>query len=204
MRPTGRDLSARPRSRVRRKVTFILTLAAVSIACVACSGNNSASPGVASIGSTTTTTAALGTATPSPFAGPQQAYQYDLAYAECMRSHGVPSFPDPKITTTARSQGITFNQGADSSAPQYATANNACKHLLPNNGGQPTAAQLTTLAGQLLKFAQCVRSHGEPNFPDPVVNAGEIGFSLNGIDPNSPQYQRAQSACKSLNPIGGG
>ena len=42
---------------------------------------------------------------------------------------------------------------------------------------------------QELKFADCMRRHGEPGFPDPSSNGV---FSLNGIDPNSPQYEGAR------------
>jgi hypothetical protein len=48
-----------------------------------------------------------------------------------------------------------------------------------------------------------MRSHGVPNFPDPVngVISGSAG-SGSGFDPRSPQFQAAQQACKSLLPAG--
>ena len=48
------------------------------------------------------------------------------------------------------------------------------------------------------KFAQCMRAHGEPKFPDPTGN----GLSLHGsgIDPKSPQFQAAKQTCRSLLP----
>jgi hypothetical protein len=59
---------------------------------------------------------------------------------------------------------------------------------------------------RLLKAAQCMRSHGVPNFPDPTESNGgqAIGFHVSGIDPNSPQFQAAQKACRSLSPLLGG
>ena len=59
------------------------------------------------------------------------------------------------------------------------------------------------LQAQALQFAQCMRAHGVPNFPDPKVsgNTVEIGGGPNsGIDPNSSTFQAAQQACASLLP----
>jgi hypothetical protein len=60
-----------------------------------------------------------------------------------------------------------------------------------------------------LKFSQCMRTHGVPNFPDPTSSGGgQPTIQLNGgpgsgLDPQSPQFQAAQSACKHLMPNGG-
>jgi len=167
---------------------------------VAACGGRSASPGVASLGSTTTTAAAPASASPTPFAGVQQEYNYVLSYAECMRSHGVTDFPDP---TPPSNHGFGFNPAADSHAPQFASANSACKHFLPDNGGPLTPAQVAIATAMLLKYSKCMRSHHEPGFPDPTVNSNEMGFSLRGINPRSPQFQAAQTACKSFLPGGG-
>ena len=122
-----------------------------------------------------------------------QALEYVLSYAECMRTHGVPNFPDP-----VRSGGnISFNPKADSNSPQFTSANNNCKHLLPDNGGLPTAAQIAAETTKLLEWAHCMRTHGLPNFPDPKIisNSRQFGIQLAGVDPRSPQFQAAQKVC---------
>jgi hypothetical protein len=48
-----------------------------------------------------------------------------LAFARCMRSHGVPSFADP----TAR--GLTLPAGIDANSPSFQAAFQACRRLLP-------------------------------------------------------------------------
>jgi len=49
-------------------------------------------------------------------------------------------------------------------------------------------------------YAACMRKNGEPNFPDPNAQ-GQLSFgSANGIDPSSPQFQQAQTACQKLLP----
>lgn len=123
-----------------------------------------------------------------------------LSYAVCMQTHGVPNFPDPTLS----SRGFSFNPRADSNSPHFTAANNACKHLLPDDGGPPTAAQTAAETAKLLKYAQCMRAHGVPSFPDPIVNSHEIGFNVSeGVDPNSPQFEAAQKACRLLGPFGG-
>src|SRR5207302_1095530 len=56
-----------------------------------------------------------------------------------------------------------------------------------------------------LKLSQCMRTHGVPNFPDPTVTAGRATIELHGgpgsgLDPQSPQFQAAQSACQHFLP----
>jgi hypothetical protein len=51
---------------------------------------------------------------------------------------------------------------------------------------------------QAVKFSECMRSHGEPNFPDPAANGS---FTLpSGMNAESPQFQSAEKACQSLMP----
>ena len=136
----------------------------------------------------------------SSAAGGSSSYQKAVAYAQCMRSHGVPGFPDPD------SKGNFIIKGPElgGSGQQYQSADKACKHLLPN-GGQMTAAQQQKALSQALKFSACMRAHGLPNFPDPTVEKGGISSHLggSGISPNSPQLRAAQQACRSLLPGGG-
>ena len=62
-----------------------------------------------------------------------------------------------------------------------------------------------TPLAQGLAYSQCMRTHGTPNFPDPVPTpSGGYGYRMprgsNGINPQSPAYVAAQEACKSLAP----
>jgi hypothetical protein len=125
-------------------------------------------------------------------------YQKAVAYAQCMRTHGAPRWPDPN------SQGVfisTLTNRGDFHAP--ASADRACRHLLPN-GGVLTPGQQQKLVSAGLKFAACMRAHGFPGFPDsgrgPGINPGQL--QKLGIDVNSPQFQAASRAC--LKPIPGG
>ncbi len=56
---------------------------------------------------------------------------------------------------------------------------------------------------ELLKFSQCMQSHGITDFPDPSNGILSIPANSGGdLDPRSPQFQAAQSACKKFMPGG--
>ena len=123
--------------------------------------------------------------------------QAALAYARCMRAHGVPDFPDPD------SNG-QFNVDPQSASSQETAADHVCHHLL-NGGGRPAdTAQQQHMLGQLVRYARCMRAHGVPNFPDPQTSGGgvgqsaEMGFDMGGINVHSPQFRSADHACQSL------
>lgn len=53
------------------------------------------------------------------------------------------------------------------------------------------------------KFSACMRKHGLPNFPDPNGQGVIMIHSGEGIDPGSPAFQSARTACDKLLPNGG-
>jgi len=151
-------------------------------------------------------TAILAAACSGPSAAPPAhltAYQRELAYAECMRAHGDPGFPDPQ------SDGTFNSTQADANALNlglHQSANKACAHL---EGPGVTPAQQEQFTLQALKFAACMRAHGITDFQySPPRNGGpaELGAPAGspGADPGSPQFQSAQHACRKLAPSGGG
>ena len=49
-------------------------------------------------------------------------------------------------------------------------------------------------------YSQCMRAHGEPDFPDPNSH-GDFAFSnSSSMNPQSPTFQAAQTDCRSLQP----
>jgi hypothetical protein len=128
----------------------------------------------------------------SPSAGGSSDYQKDLAFAHCMRAHGVPDFPDP-----LPDGGFPRTGGGNSL--QSGSAMNACQHLLP--AVQPlSAAQQAHVLAQDLKWSRCMRAHGFPGFSDPSwrPHGGVVITAPAGFDPGSPQAQAAGKTCKSL------
>ena len=127
-------------------------------------------------------------------------YRATLAYAHCMQTHGVPNFPDPNPSQGFSITGQAGGSGNDNT-PE-GRANNACQHLLPrgstSTGSGVTQAQLSLA----LKVVHCLRSHGEPTFPDPTVVNGSLHFTVQPGVLQSAQFQAALNACRSLIPKG--
>jgi hypothetical protein len=131
----------------------------------------------------------------------------DVAYADCMSAHGL------DITVNSNGDFSASNSSGSSDTPPQNVqgAQNACQHLLPS-GSQPSQARQLSHLEQLLKYAQCMRSHGVPNFPDPISEgngaysfgapqvAPSNGAGGGGINPNSAAYQKASQACQSIMP----
>jgi hypothetical protein len=147
--------------------------------------------------------AACGSTNSSPRSGSNPSTQL-LAFSECMRSRGVPSFPDPS------GQGIHIgpDSGIDPSAPAFRAARSACDKLLPGGGPRnqhPTAQQID-MARQI---SECMRQHGVTGFPDPSFTppSSPAGYSLvvdlsgvvlavpSTINPSSPVFVQAANAC---------
>jgi len=127
-----------------------------------------------------------------------------LAYARCMRSHGVPDFPDPTVQDNAHDKGVGFSMPSGlAHSPVFKSATKACQKQ--TGFGHISAAQLQQGMDAMLKYAECMRSHGITNFPDPYENSHQIGFNTNGtgIDQNSPRFKAANKACEPLLPGGG-
>jgi len=128
-----------------------------------------------------------------------------IQFSACIRAHGVPDFPDPNA------QGVFSLSGSDASlpqAPQFQAASKVCRSETHLHTAPASAAQQAERLAQLLKYSQCMRSHGVTNFPDPTTFGGGVSLRVNagpgGVDASSPIFQSAQSACASLQPGGPG
>ncbi len=159
-----------------------LSVAALSLLAAGCGGGGG-SPGVANVGSATTT------GTPAQ-RGP-------IPFAECMRAHGVPRFPDPDSSgEIPKSQVVA---AARANTVRFDAAQKACIHLVP--GGSLAAPQSpqqerTQLADEL-SFARCIRSHGIARFPDPTAQHGltVAMVEAQGIDVRAPAVLRVLRTC---------
>lgn len=146
-----------------RQFTAIIATAALVLLAAACSSPSSTN--VSDSGSTASPTSS----------------QSDVAYSQCMRSHGVPNYPDPASggalpKTSAQSLGV--------STSRYRAAEAACHHVLPTSGESlsqqaqqcsltgdcPSSLVQRMLAGGRI-FAHCMRTHAVPNWPDPSVDS---------------------------------
>ncbi len=138
-----------------------------------------------------------GTSAQSPQNFASTAYKH----AACMRSHGVPNFPDPHITINGNQVSIrqVLPQSVANS-PQFNAADRACRGLVPglaNESAAQIAAQQHAHAQTLLAFAQCLRGHGVQSFPDPTAQ-GQLTLQMihaAGVDLQAPSLLTAAKAC---------
>jgi hypothetical protein len=164
---------------------IVASVIAVAFAVLAAGCGGGGASGVASVASTTTVAT---TTTQNGL----------LAFSTCMRSNGMPNFPDPQRFVRGNVK-LTIHQFGTTS-PRFQAAMNACNHLLPTNGAggsQETAQQQRTRVADGLSFAKCVRSHGVTRFPDPTAQ-GQLTVEMvqaQGIDVHSPAVLRAVQAC---------
>lgn len=183
----------------KRRAGLVAAAAAlVTVGLAACGGGGPASPGVA--GAAAAPSASASTPSASAAAGGSSAGRSQgsrtaqgLAYAQCMRSHGVTSFPDPVTTGQAFKVGLS---GLDPNSPQFQSAQDACRPLAPSFQPNPAAQQQEL--DRDLKYAQCMRAHGI-SISDPTQGSGGFveGPQVAPSEMGTPQYQSAQQACQS-------
>jgi hypothetical protein len=120
----------------------------------------------------------------------------ELAFARCVRAHGIPNFPDPNSGGHFTKQEMQQLGVSDS---RLRAAQAPCQNLLPA-GQAPLTAQEQQ---DYLKAAACMRSHGITSFPDPSFAGGGVHFTIPpGIDSSSPQFTQARQTCQRLIPAG--
>jgi len=180
------------RQRAPRTAAAIIAGAALALLATACSGGSpsSSGSGAGSTGGSASSRA--------------------VAFSGCMRSHGVPDYPDPDRNGTLP-KAIPQRLGV--SSVRFNAAERGCQHLLPATGGSLTAASLQQcyLAGDCPQalvqhalsagrgFARCMRAHGVTNWPDPSIDAqGRPLFNINVPRPTPARVSTAMDECSRL------
>ena len=189
---------------LRRAALAAMVLITAGTLVAAC-GGGSPGGGVPSLGTHTSGNPSAG----SPAAGANEGHEgapgsKAIAYSACMRSHGVPNFPDPEIHQSADGTSVrmVIRAGTFKGNPKFGSAQQACRKLLPNGGGPPTHQTVTPQEQeQYLRAAACIRSHGVPNLPDPTFSACRASSrSAAGARTSSPAFRAAVHDCESLIP----
>jgi hypothetical protein len=111
-----------------------------------------------------------------------------VAYAGCMRSHGVPNFPD-----AIAGGGFELPAGLNTQSPAYTAAGQMCTKLLP----APIAQHVLSESDQrqFVAAAKCMRGHGT-DIADPTFNGPYITLDVpDQTTIQSPVFKRAEQAC---------
>jgi hypothetical protein len=182
----GRAGPARPPRPSRRwphLAGLVGAVVALTLTVAACGGGGKAN-GVASLGGS-------GKPTATTTASGSNDRQMAVAFARCMRQHGV-NMPDPN-------PDIDWSQ--EGRAPRWDAAWQACRQLLPPaptpQNSRPSPQEL----GQLRAFAVCMRAHGiDLSDPDPTTGNMNMGGRLGGVLKDQlkddPGYKAAEAACR--------
>ena len=122
-----------------------------------------------------------------------------VAFAQCMRANGETKYPDP--TSSGRTESLSQ---IDPTSAAFLKAYAACRKDAPSGQAGPPAPTAAELRAALV-FARCMRTHGFPQFPDPLTAYGPgltLGqgeyFPLNSttdFQSPSPALRRAATAC---------
>jgi hypothetical protein len=167
-----------------RRRAVVVTLVALGLALLA-AACGSQSP--------TSSTAGVSGASGAAAGGPAaQAF----AFARCMRTHGIPNFPEPVVSTSNGATSIKMVAPANLAKPSVIqAAQGACAKYAPSPGNGRSSGGPGKAA--FLAFARCLRSHGLTNFPDPNQQ-GQITIEMinaAGINLHAPNVLPAAKAC---------
>jgi hypothetical protein len=179
-----------------------MALIVLSVLVTGC-GGNSPTGGVASLGSRPSSShASTGSAASSEGHEASPGSQA-VAYAACMREHGVANFPEPQVSEHGNEgsvkMAVPVGVGGN---PKFKPAQQACRKLLPGGGPGHQAALTPAQQEQYLRAAACIRSHGVPSFPDPTFSAGGAHIPPGAVDLSSATVKTAVHDCESLIPGG--
>jgi len=184
--PTRRPKGTRWRLRRVGVGALLLVVAGALVAACGGGGDPSASSGTAGGSSS----------------NQSSANQSGIAFASCMRANGVPNFPDSAISDTNGRVELNIPSGLDTNSSQFKSAMQTCRKDLPNGGSSGGGSSSGSSAQQVIKFANCMRANGVPNFPEPNSQGQELITGGSGLNPNSPQFQSAMQTCQHLLPAG--
>ena len=180
------------RLRLPRRVLAVSALGAALVIGLAACGSSSSS-------STTSASAASGSNTSS-----SARYQARLNLAKCLREHGL-NVPDPSPNGGPAGGGGGGIFRSARSNPNFQSAMQACAQYrrAATPAGNLSPAQRAQFQQDLVKFAQCMRSHNI-NVPDPTSSAGggfRIFRQIPSSERNSPAFRTALQACSTNLPF---
>jgi hypothetical protein len=126
-----------------------------------------------------------------------------LEFAQCMRSHGVSDYADPpapgRTPPAPAKVGMAYlGDSFNPNSPTFQVAERACQKYAVGLATKVSPGLAAEVAVEQLKYAQCMRAHGVPAFPDPSANGG---FTVpNSVDQNSSFFQAAERTCQNFLP----
>lgn len=131
------------------------------------------------------------------------AFAQGLKFSNCMRAHGASNFPDPSSGGGIK---LVPGSGLNPQSPSFQSAQRACSKYAPGPAAPPKMS--ASDRRKAVKFAECMRANGEPDFPDPTLGtatpsanspvlalAGMFFKLTPGLNPMSQAFKQAASRC---------
>ena len=124
-----------------------------------------------------------------------------VAFAECMREHGVAAFPDPDASGRLTLDGVVNGSSLNTESATWKRAMDACDDLQPPGF---TGTKTTPEEEQYrLRFARCMRDNGIEDFPDPVkdgplIDTTRIPSAAGRGALDIPGFREATDKCTSV------
>jgi hypothetical protein len=124
-------------------------------------------------------------------------------FVVCARAHGMPNLPEPTLGSDGRPH-FPNEASLPKQPPQSVLA--ACRSIMDqidaaqrqqdshDGGYQPKPADVP----KLIQYAQCMRTHGFPNWPDPLADGTFPGAGM--PHQKTPALLSAMDACAKYNP----
>lgn len=190
-----------------RRLAVVAAIAAIGLVAAACGGGADASTdGVASLEGAESVVA---TTTAAPESTSDDVEQAVLAFAACMRDHGV-DMEDPTVSADGTIEfGFRAGGGAASDIDRGALrdARDACSEHLESVTLGFRRGDDSEIQDLMFEYAQCMRDNGyqmdDPDFSgfgpagegeDDAPRSGPFGV----IDPEDPAFQSAQAECEDI------
>jgi hypothetical protein len=125
-------------------------------------------------------------------------------YAQCIRQHGIPDFPDMVVIDGRLSLPAATGNAAKMKLANNRAAQVACKSIedrMPDTGPHHSRAPLPPAEiHKRIQWAQCMRQHGVPDWPDPDPNGEFHDLPAQ----KTPAILAAMNSCKQFEPSGDG
>lgn len=190
--------SYRPANRAGKALRTV-GIAAAAGALVACSGPGRV-PHVASLPTSAASTPSHVTSGSTPATHSNGADPATLVdqWAACERRHGDPTQADPVIDAHGVINIVIprANGGPPVVTGGPETASGTCSRYLA--AAQRALRAANPIApppsrSELISYVTCMRANGVPDYPYPTGE--KANFNGTGVDPNSPQFERANTLC---------
>jgi hypothetical protein len=129
--------------------------------------------------------------------GQQAAAAVLREFVRCARANGMPNMPDLRLDSNGQ---VSVPEGTPDPPKSVERACRSIWERLPASASGEQARPPADMQA-LLRFARCMREHGMADFPDPQADGRfPLPPSMQQVHGKTPQFLRANQACRQLNP----